>query len=264
MTAPQGARNPRQGITLSAPFAFPARRDARVSARRVETTKRAFRQTEGCSSPPSSPSSGPSTKGPAGRGGAGFPAFLAHAWLGMEQGVICASLDSHPSAFGLRPRSLRSGGCCAGFALAQRGAASLDSPPSPPGGSGGSPGGLRPLSCPHSHRLCRCGSASRPSRFAVPSAALTLPLRSTPHLADGGSRARPEAAARSEAKGPGEDVGEAFTLDATGAPQPREWGQEEGQRPPPCPPSHMAANGSPCPAGQGAGGMGYQNAQEAA
>lgn len=50
MTAPQGARQ--TAVCISAPFAFPARRDARVSARRVETPKRAFRQTEGCRSPP--------------------------------------------------------------------------------------------------------------------------------------------------------------------------------------------------------------------
>ena len=30
-------------------------------------------------------------------------------WFGMEQGVTYASLGSHPPAFGLRPRSLRSG-----------------------------------------------------------------------------------------------------------------------------------------------------------
>ncbi|ECS2631310.1 hypothetical protein AZF28_25595 [Salmonella enterica subsp. enterica] len=82
--------------------------------------------------------------------------------------------------------------------------------------------------------------------------------------AKAGSRARsgPGWLARPAAR-QGEDTGQTGrTLDADGAPQPREWGQEEGRSPPPCPPSHMAANGSPCPAGQGAGGMGYQNAQE--
>ncbi|OZP55288.1 hypothetical protein CIG56_26255, partial [Serratia marcescens] len=77
-------------------------------------------------------------------------------------------------------------------------------------------------------------------------------------------RARPQAAARSEAQGPGEDAGEAEPLTLTAAPQPVRVGAgTKGEARHPCPPSLPAARvGSP--EGQSPFGQGRRPPQEQA
>ena len=97
----------------------------------------------------------------------------------------------------------------------------------------------------HSDRLCLSAISVGPGKPGMP-----------PALADGGSRAAPEAAARSEAKGPGEDAGaKREPLTRQERPSLVSGGRKKGAARHPCPPSLPAARAG-CPEGQRPFGQG--------